>query len=47
MMVTSLIDEVAKYPEIYNPDNKDFSNEEIRNNTFNIIGKTLGDVPGE
>lgn len=47
LMVNRLIDEVVKYPEIYNPDNKDFSNEEIRNNTFNTIGNTIGGIPGK
>lgn len=47
MMVSMLIDEVTKHPEIYNPDNKDFSNKEIRKNTFNTIGKRISGIPGE
>lgn len=47
IIVTHLIDEVAKHPEIYNPDNKDFSNKEIRNNIFNTISGNVANIPGE
>jgi len=46
--VAKLINEVSKYPEIYNPDHKDFSNKKIRNNIFNtVINKDMNGINGE
>ncbi|XP_060856958.1 uncharacterized protein LOC132934647 [Metopolophium dirhodum] len=46
--VAKLINEISKHPEIYNPDHKDFSNKEIRNNIFNtVINKDMNGINGE
>lgn len=46
--VEKLIYEVSKHPEIYNSDNKNFSNKEMRNDIFNTISnKQMNGIPGE
>jgi len=46
--VAKLINEISKHPEIYNPDHKDFSNKEIRDNIFNtVINKDMNGIKGE
>lgn len=47
MVVGFLIEEVGKYPEIYNPDNEHFSNKEMRDDTFNTISRKVYGIPGE
>lgn len=45
--VEKLINLVRKYPPIYNPDNKDFSNKEIRDNIFNtVISEAMDGIAG-
>jgi len=46
--VGKLIRQVRRHPEIYNPDHKDFANQEIREEIFNKrISKEMNGIKGK
>lgn len=46
--VEELINSVRKYPMIYNPDHKDFSNQKVREYVFDtLISKDMKGIKGK